>query len=310
MTGLVVIGTLVSALPADFPLAVLVVLHVGARPSVLPSILSKSSKLPVTHAADRESIVPGHIYVAPPDHHLLVADGRLELDHGPRENYTRPAIDPLFRSAARAHGEDVVGVILTGELNDGTAGLYEIKKAGGIVIVQDPAEAEWPSMPRSAQDNVPVDYCLPLSKMPEVLVRLAREDRQPKPVRAERGAIAMLNEEHHLGRPTAQTCPECGGAMSEQAVGKLTQFRCHIGHVMTAEVLAATQRDSLEEHLSSAMRTLNERRELCREMSQKCGLLGDLNGKQRWAAAGKEAQDRIDLVRELVEIEWAQPETC
>jgi two-component system chemotaxis response regulator CheB len=273
--------------------------------------LNQHSKLAAAHATDGEVIEPGRIYVAPPDHHLLVADGRLELDHGPRENYTRPAIDPLFRSAARAYGEDAIGVILTGELNDGTAGLYEIKKAGGIAIVQSPADAEWPSMPRSAHENVPTDYCLPLSKIAEVLVRLSREERQTIPSsRAKRGAIAMSDEEHPLRRPVAQTCPECGGAMSEQAVGKLTQFRCHIGHVMTAEVLAAAQRDSLEQHLSSAMRTLNERLGLCREMSQKCSLLGNLEGKQRWTAAAKEAQGRVDLVRELVEIEWTHPEAC
>jgi len=321
MAGLVVIGgssggpsalrTLVSGLPADFPLPVLVVIHIGARPSVLPWLLNQRSNLPAVHPEDGETMKAGHIYVAPPDYHLRVVDGNVALDRGPRENYTRPAIDPLFRSAAKVFGPDVVGVILTGEMNDGTAGLYEIKKAGGITIVQNPADAEWPSMPRSALKSVAIDYCLPLSDIPEALVHAATEIGQPKRGREERGALAMTNSEHEpLHRPTAQTCPECGGAMSEQVVGKLTQFRCHIGHVMSAEVLAAAQREALEKNLSSALRTLNERIELCRAMAEKCNLLGDQPSQERWTAAGKEAQSRVDLVRELVEIEWSQPEGC
>ena len=300
--------TLVSALPADFPNPILIVMHIGARESLLPWLLNENGKLRATHAEDGDRIEPGRIYIAPPDHHLLVVDGKLELDHGPRENYARPAVDPLFRSAARAYGEDVIGIILTGEMNDGTAGLYEVKKAGGTTIVQRPSDAEWPAMPRSAISNVATDYCLPLPEIAGVLVRLAKE---PKGYREEHGVSAMANHEHdHFQRPVGQTCPECGGAMREQAVGKLTQYRCHIGHVMSAEVLATAQREALEKSFSTALRTLNERRELCADMAKKCDLVGDPNSKEQWVAAGEEAKSRIALVRELVESEWAHPETC
>jgi two-component system chemotaxis response regulator CheB len=316
--GVVVIGassggptalrSLLSALPADFPDPIVVVMHIGSRPSMLPLLLNESGKLRAEHAENGDVLMPGRIYVAPPDQHLLISDGKLELDHGPRENYTRPAIDPLFRSAARVFGPAATGIILTGELNDGTVGLYEIKKAGGIAIVQDPDDAESPGMPRSAARNVHADYCLPLSKIPDVLVQLANGGRQPKRGREVGGEMTMMNHEQPLARPTAQICPECGGAMSEQVVGKLTQFRCHIGHVMSAEVLEVAQRGELEQSLNTALRLLSERIELCRQMANKCGLMGDAQGKDGWTEAAKESEMRIDMLRELAEIEWSQPD--
>ncbi|MBV9330215.1 MAG: chemotaxis protein CheB, partial [Alphaproteobacteria bacterium] len=148
--GVEALHGLVERLPGDFAAPILVVIHVGAGPSILPSILNDIGRLNASHVKNGDAIRPGHIHVAPPDHHLIVVDGRLELSRGPRENWTRPAIDPLFRSAAEAYGADVIGVILSGGMNDGTAGLYEIKRRGGIAVVQDPDEAEAPSMPQSA----------------------------------------------------------------------------------------------------------------------------------------------------------------
>ncbi|MFL6688818.1 MAG: chemotaxis protein CheB [Alphaproteobacteria bacterium] len=173
--GVEALHALISGLPADFPATILIAVHIGAGPSLLPSILSDVSTLPVSHARDGEEMEPGHIYVAPADRHLLVNDGRLELSRGPRENWTRPAIDPLFRSAAEAHRKDAIGVVLTGRLNDGTAGLYEIKRRGGVAIVQDLADAEAPSMPESALANVEVDFCVLLRDIPGLLVRLTRD---------------------------------------------------------------------------------------------------------------------------------------
>ena len=185
LTSVVVIGgsqggvqallQVVSELPDDLPAAILAVVHIGSSPSMLPSILSDLGKLPASHAKTGEQIKEGHVYVAPPDHHLLVSDAYLHLSHGPRENGTRPAIDPLFRTAARAYGAGTIGVILTGGMNDGTAGLREIKNYGGTTIVQDPSEAEVSSMPQSALENVPIDYCTPLSHIPPLLVRLISE---------------------------------------------------------------------------------------------------------------------------------------
>ena len=318
MAALVVIGassggpialrSLISALPADFPAPILIVVHIGPQPSVLPSILNGASKLPAVHAEDGEVMEPGHIYVAPPDQHLLVMDGKLELDRGPRENYTRPAIDPLFRSAAKWYGPDTIGIILTGELNDGTVGLYEVKKAGGTVIVQDPRDAEWPSMPKSALKNVKADFCLPLSGIPQVLVELATKMKQQKRGKVEGGAVVMSKANPDFDRPVAQTCPECGGALSEQVVGKQTQFSCHIGHVMNVEVLAIAQREAIEKDLNAVLRMLNERIELCRSMGQKSALMGDEQARERWTAAEEEAQSRVGPVRQLAEAEWMHSE--
>ena len=184
--GVEAIGFLASALPPDFAAAVLVVLHIGAHKSVLPRLLSQRGPLPACHPGDGDPIRPGRIYVAPPDHHLLVEPGRVRLARGPRENWVRPAVDPLFRSAAQAYGPGVVGVVLTGGLNDGTAGLFEIKRCGGVAVVQDPDDAVSPGMPQSALRHVAVDHRLPLAAIPALLAEL---------VVGGMGAIARAGEE-------------------------------------------------------------------------------------------------------------------
>src|SRR5262249_51631154 len=200
---------------------------------------------------------------------------------GPRENWARPAVDPLFRTAALYYGTDAIGVILSGRLNDGTSGLYEIKRQGGVAIVQTPSEAEAEDMPRSALDNVAIDYCLPVAEMPRLLARLAKEGGKQTSVR--HGERTMSQEKDE--RPTAQTCPECGGAMREEDVGTLTRFRCHIGHAMTAEVLAATQLTKLENDISAIQRGLNERAALCREISAKHRKHGNERAAESWGRA-------------------------
>ena len=184
--GVEAIGFLAAALPPDFAAAVLVVLHVGAHRSVLPRLLSQRGPLPACHPGDGDLIRPGRIYVAPPDQHLLVEPGCVRLARGPRENWARPAVDPLFRSAARAYGPHVVGVILTGGLNDGTAGLFEVKRHGGVAVVQDPGDALSPGMPQSALRHVAVDHCLPLPAIPALLAAL---------VIRKLGAITQAGEE-------------------------------------------------------------------------------------------------------------------
>lgn len=180
--GVEVLIRLVGSLPADLPAALFVVLHTPANhTSRLPQILARHGKLPAAHARDGEAIAPGRIYVAPPDEHLLAQDGSVRLSHGPRENHTRPAIDVLFRSAANAYGERVVGVVLSGTLWDGTAGLIAIKRQGGVAIVQDPEEAGFAAMPRNAISGDHPDWVLPLADIATTLVRLAREPLAPAP---------------------------------------------------------------------------------------------------------------------------------
>jgi len=297
---------LVSALPADFPAPILVVVHVGAGPSMLPSILNDLRRLPASHAIEDEPVEPGHIYIAPPDHHLLVKHGRLHLSRGPRENWTRPAIDPLFRCVAEDYGPDAIGVILSGNLSDGTVGLYEIKRRGGIAIVQDPGEAECPSMPLSALNNVAADHCVSLADLPQLLKRLVKEERIGEPEKI--GVHAMDNLERPMQRPVAQTCPECGGAMREETVGNITQFRCHIGHVLNAEVQAAAQLEILERHISVVLRMLNERAELCRDLAEKHRVRGNPEAQAIWARAEEETRNREDAIRRMTEAEWVRPE--
>lgn len=300
--GVDVLRRIASGLPGDFAGAVTIVLHIGAERSMLPSILSAAGPLPAAHAEHGEAIEPGRIYVAPPDRHLLVIDGRLELSHGPRENYVRPAVDPLLRSVAESYGSDAVGVILTGRLNDGTAGLFEIKRRGGVAIVQDPMAAEAPSMPQSALNNVAVDYCLPVSEIAGQLVRLSKTKSQT----ANRGAPVM--KEELFRRPVAQTCPECGGAMAEETLGSLVRFRCHIGHLMTAEVLAANQLGALDHHIEEVVRFLNERAELCRDAADRHFARGNRPDGELWRAAAEEAARRVSAAKALADADWIHPE--
>src|SRR5262245_32648369 len=174
--GIEALTDLVPQLPAALPVAIFVVVHLPPHsPSILPRLLTQAGPLPATHATDGEAIQPGHIYVAPPDFHLLLTPGTVRVVRGPQENLCRPAIDPLFRSAAAAYGPRAIGVILTGSLRDGTAGLLTIKQRGGVAVVQDPADALFPNMPRSALEYVDVDYCVPLAELAGVLARVAAQ---------------------------------------------------------------------------------------------------------------------------------------
>jgi two-component system chemotaxis response regulator CheB len=306
--GIQALRALIGGLPPDFQAPILVVQHIGATESILPSLLNDVGALDAAFALDREPLAAGRIYVAPPDHHMLVHDGHIDLTHGPRENFARPAVDPLFRSAASCYGPDAIAVVLSGRLNDGTAGLFEIKRAGGIALVRTPREAEAPDMPQSALDNVAVDYCLPVAEMPRLLVRLAAETSRVT-IPSFPGEKQM-DQDQTLGRPTAQTCPECGGAMREESAGNMTRFRCHIGHVMSAEVLAATQLEKLENTISTVLRTLNERAALCRDLAQKHQANGNIRAASHWTHAAEEAERREKLAQELVRADWKHPEAA
>lgn len=304
--GVQVLRTIVAALPSDFPAPILVVIHTG-QDSQLPSVLADAGKLPATHAIHGESYGPGHIYIAPPDRHMLVVDGRLELSHGPRENWARPAIDPLFRSVAETFGPEAAGLVLTGRLNDGTSGLYEIKRRGGVALVQDPATAEAPGMPGSAIDNVPVDYCLSVPDIPAMLIQLAKKKAVHQTISMQ-GGVNLMSRDAVETRPSAQTCPECGGAMVEELQGTLSRFRCHTGHAMTAEVLAATQLETLEHDLAAVLRFLAERAELCRSMAKRHRERGNVQTAELWERAEMEARSREEPIRNLNRSEWIHPE--
>jgi two-component system chemotaxis response regulator CheB len=302
--GVQALHVLLAGLPANFAAPILIVQHIGATESILPAILADACSMPTAFALDGEPLRSGHVYVAPPDHHMLVNAGQLELTRGPRENWARPAIDPLFRAAAMSYRQDAVGIVLSGRLNDGTSGLYEIKRWGGIAMVQTPGEAEAPSMPQSALDNVPVDYCLPVTEMPRLMIRLANDaGSSVPPTRGESAA-----HQAQMIQPSAQTCPECGGVMRTETMSRLTRFRCHIGHVMTAEVLASSQLDELENNLSTVLRTLNERAGLCRDLAAKHRAAGNVRAAEAWRKAAEQAESRQKTAQAMVDLDGTHPE--
>jgi two-component system, chemotaxis family, protein-glutamate methylesterase/glutaminase len=245
---------LAASLPAGLPAAVFVVLHVPSTgTSALPDILSRHGRLPASHVNDGEPIEHGRIYVAPPDHHLLVRTGHLHLARGPRENGHRPAVDPLFRSAAREYATRVVGVVLSGALDDGTAGLVAIKSRGGVTVVQDPEDALYPGMPGNALEHIDVDHVLPAAAMGALLARLALEPASAPPgpaptdmkVEVEVEGFSMeAMEGEHPGEPSGFSCPDCNGVLWGIDDGGLQRFRCRVGHAWSPESLLTRQSES------------------------------------------------------------------
>ncbi|MBC7283276.1 chemotaxis protein CheB [Hoeflea sp.] len=311
--GVVALRSIAAALPAAFSAPLLVVLHIGALRSELPALLNMAGPLPAKHAEDGDMILPGHIYVAPPDRHMIVADGRLRLVRGPKENSARPAIDPLFRSVAENFGSDAVGVILTGNLNDGTLGLFEIKRRGGVAIGQNPNDAAYPDMPRSAAEHVALDYCPPLADIPELLIELVDQKKGRKAVMSKtspqlNGQQPEIVNNQTFERPITVTCPDCGGALKRFEVGSIVKFGCHIGHTYTAEILATAQFEEMEKTMRAAVRFLNERGEFCLQMAEHGGTVSAASADD-WHAASKQALDRAYKLRDLVEQEWLTPET-
>lgn len=269
-----------AELPADLAAAVFIVIHIPADfPSALPQILDGAGKLPAKHAVDGEKIEPGHIYIAPPDRHLTLRQGRLEVKKGPRENRHRPAIDPLFRTAARAYGARVIAVVLSGQLDDGSAGLMAVRMRGGRGIVQDPLDAQADQMPREAIKYAGVDQVLPASEIASAIVSLTHETTEPE--REARDKVAMdipddshMDLEHADGNEQAGehasvfACPECHGVLFEFKDGELMRFRCRVGHAYTSGSLAGEMSASVESALWAAMRALEEKAALTRRMSE------------------------------------------
>lgn len=258
--------TVLAGLPADFPFPIFIVVHVNRERSELAQVLGRCGPLSVAAARHGETFRGSRVYVAPPNRHLLIEDTRVALSPGPRENRFRPAVDPLFRTAARVWRADAIGIILSGALDDGAAGAFAIKARGGTVIVQDPADAVVSSMPQSARKSVEVDYCLPAAEIAPLLVRLSQEDRHMPT----RDANEKTIHEPITGKSAAAAgdlpkglvpfvCPDCSGPMYEVKEGKLVQFRCIIGHAYSPYSLDAAHVDALERAIWVAIRTLKER---------------------------------------------------
>jgi len=294
------LADIVGELPADFPAALFVVIHIPANTaSVLPQILARHSSLPACYPSDGDRIQRGRIYVARPDYHLLVADGSIGLTRGPRENGHRPAIDPLFRSAARAHGRRVVGVVLSGNLDDGSAGLREIALRGGIGIVQDPAEALYPDMPRNALEFGNGHRSLPIGEIGAFLGQVVREagtEAKFPPVES-----AMNEPVQTFDNPVAFACPECDGALCEEGNGEHVHFRCHVGHAYSPESLVAEQSDRLERAMWTALRCLEENAALARRMATHATQGRNFHSARRFEKRASDLEQELLVVREALE---------
>lgn len=281
--GIQALTQLVRQLPADLPAALFIVQHLYAEMlSTLPELLANASPWPAFHPRDGQTIQLGQIYVAPPNYHLLLRmPGLISLSQGPRENLHRPAIDPLFRTAARTYGARVVGVLLTGSKEDGAAGLWAVKMRGGLALVQDPADAQFPEMPQSALDFVPnVDYVAPLAELPGLLTAAVQQvvtAQTPVDVPVatiEAGSNSnmsplMDDPDDPPQEPRTLTCPECGGALNPVATGNLIQYRCSVGHAFGLDSLQAAYHEVIEQTLWAAMRALLEQIALTRQLAKR-----------------------------------------
>lgn len=334
MPNIVVIGgsagsteplkVILEGLPADFPAAILIVTHVGTRESILPSLLERCSTLPVRYASQGELIVAGQVLVAPPDLHLTVdmdgARAYTKLSHGAKENHSRPAIDPLFRSAAAACGPSAIGVLLSGFLDDGTVGLQAIKACGGIAVVQDPADADVLDMPANALQYADVDFVLRVDNIAQTLVDLASRKADPRDVPAGPGLVEVLDriaienravdhnvdmkEMDRIGARVALTCPECGGAIWEIKDTVPLRYRCHTGHAFTARLLQSLQSSAVEGALWAAVRALHEQEHLFRRLYQ-TAQANHKSGQRNDAAhehllKAEQAREHGRLLRDLI----------
>jgi two-component system chemotaxis response regulator CheB len=271
---------LVRSLPPDFPAAVFVVLHIPPyATSRLPEILSRSGPLPAVHPRDGDPIETGKIYVAPPDHHLLMDKDKISVKKGPKENRFRPSVDALFRSAAYNFGSRVIGVVLSGVLDDGTSGLWSIKRMGGLTVIQDPEDTLFPNMPVNVLEYVEVDHISPVAAMAALFSRLIEESVHVKPKLSARDEklmemeIVIATQDNafemgimEMGILTPFTCPECHGVLVRLEEEKIIRFRCHTGHAYTIRALLSEVTESVEQRLWQAMRGLEETNLLLNKM--------------------------------------------
>jgi two-component system, chemotaxis family, protein-glutamate methylesterase/glutaminase len=309
--GVEALRTMVSRLPGNLPAAVFVVLHVPAiATSVLPAILRRAGDLEADHAVDGAEIERGRIYIAPPDHHLLIQPGFMRVNRGPKENGYRPAIDPMFRTAAATYGSRVVGVILSGVLDDGTAGLAMVKTHGGHALVQDPASALYPMMPKSAIDAAEPDLVAAPEELADVVAQLAHE---PAPATMAPTDDPLLDDENYIeidraasdqpqaGSPSGFICPDCGGALWEmEDTSGLLQFRCRTGHGYSIETLASGQTETVEYALWAALRALEERAAMARRMAGRLRGRGSKASATRFESQADAAVQQALVIRQAL----------
>jgi len=306
--GVEALSGLVGKLPRDLPAAILIVLHVAPdHKSILPRILTGAGPLPAAHAKNGDAIERGRIYVAPPDRHMVVDDGVVRLTRSAPEGGHRPAVDTLFRTAARFHGTRVVGVVLSGALDDGTAGLVAVKQRGGVTVVQDPEEALCADMPRNALENVQVDHCLPTAQIASLLGRLAHEN-----VELHSAVPTLLQQETDIalerrkpgesppGEPSEFSCPACGGVLNEVHDGHILRFRCRVGHAYGLASLGAQQQDQIEAALWAAKRSLEDQAALSDRLAKRARERGHTRTAAQFEERGSAAREHASKLRDVL----------
>lgn len=306
--GLEALDGLIGELPTDLPASIFIVQHMAPENTAeaLLHRLGRYKAFRCKLASDGETFGSGRIYIAPPDFHMLVKKSTLLVTKGARENRYRPAVDPLFRSAAVTHGSSVIGVILTGMLDDGTAGLVAVKRCGGVTVVQDPEDAAYPDMPRNALNNLKVDHCVAVAGMGRLIEKLAREapgDHKaiPKDIRTEaeiaERVLSDIAQVDTLGDQVPYNCPNCGGVLWQMAHPDQQRFRCHTGHSFTAKALVAAQSEKIEESLWVSLRMLEERRNLLNGMAEKATRA---RSKRSYVDRASETAVHIERIRDML----------
>ena len=311
--GVEAISRVIADLPRDVRAAILVVLHISRGRSLLPEILTRAGRLPAAHPTDGEPLQYGRIYVAPPDHHMIIDGGAVRVVRTASENGVRPALDPLFRSAARTYRSRVVAVILTGTLDDGTAGMLAVKQGGGITIAQDPNEAFSPGMPRSAVNAGAIDHIVPLRDIPVLLTALIEEDAAEleameddaylAPLEPDLGQMPLaVKADDRPGHPSVFTCPECHGTLWEVDDGGVLRFRCRVGHVYSTDSMLSAQTDEVDRALWVALRTLEERAALSQKLAERGRDRGQHWVDQAFTARAQETELEAAQIRELLRL--------
>jgi len=314
--GFEVLKELVSQLPADLAVPVFIVLHIPAyEPSLLPELFDHFGPLSALHPQDGAQIQAGHIYVAPPDHHLLIDDSHVAVKKGPKENGFRPSIDALFRSAAYSYGPGAIGVVLSGALNDGASGLWSIKRLGGTAIVQDPYEARYPSMPRSALEYIEPDYKVRSADIAPLLAQLASTegdqeamvgddmDRDLKRMATEVQIAAGVNLPEktvlELGSLTPFTCPACRGTLIRITEGKLFRFRCHTGHGFTEDALMEDLMERIGELIWQTTRGFQEASMLLEHIGEHMQNAGEVARSEIFLAKARDLNQRASRFQKI-----------
>lgn len=312
--GFNAIKQLVAGLPPDLDAAIFIVWHMSPDlRGILPQVLNQQNTILTSNAIDREPIVFNRIYVAPPDRHLLLENGFVRVTRGPKENRFRPAVDPLFRSAAYIYGPRVVGIVLSGALDDGTAGLWTIKSRGGVAIVQDPDEAEVPAMPQHALQAVEVDYRVTVAEMSslltEIILEQVKEDKKSdmeENYKTSREVQIALQDKPlepeglKLGELTPYACPECHGVLSAIKDGDIIRYRCHTGHAYSADSLLTSITENIEETLWSAIRGVEESIILLKNLGDHYAEKNQPKLAALYFIKAGEADSRAKLVRQAV----------